>query len=56
MITIFDHYVGNVMSRIKCKVDTVIHVRKSHPREGKNVVFIDKWTLYGGYFIEFIPF
>ena len=30
---------------------TVKPVNKSHPRERQNIVFIDKWSLFGGNFV-----
>ena len=32
---------------------TVKPVNKGHPREEKNMVFINKWSLFGGYFVLF---
>ena len=32
---------------------TVKPVHKGHPREKQNMVFIDKWSLFGGYFVLF---
>ena len=32
---------------------TVKPVNKGHPREKQNMVFIDKWSLFGGYFVLF---
>ena len=31
---------------------TVKPLKKGHPREGKTLTFIDKWSLYGGFFRE----
>ena len=28
-------------------------MNKGHPREKQNMVFIDKWSLFGGYFVLF---
>ena len=28
-------------------------MNKGHPRERQNMVFIDKWSLFGGYFFYF---
>ena len=35
------------------KVDTVKPVNKGHQRERQDTVFIDKWSLFGGYFVLF---
>ena len=32
---------------------TVKLVNKGHPRERQHMVFIDKWSLFGGYFVLF---
>ena len=32
---------------------TVKPVNKGHPREKQNMFFIDKWSLFGGYFVSF---
>ena len=32
---------------------TVKPVNKSHPREKQDMVFIDKWSLFGGNFVLF---
>ena len=34
-------------------VGTVKPVDKGHPRERQNMVFIDKWSLFEGYFLLF---
>ena len=33
--------------------NTVEPVNKGHPRERQNMVFIDKWSLFGGFFVIF---
>ena len=32
---------------------TVKPVNKGHPRERQDMVFIDKWSLFGGFFVLF---
>ena len=34
-------------------VGTVKPVNKGHPRERQNMVFIDKWSVFGDYFVLF---
>ena len=33
---------------------TIKPANKGHPRERQNMVFKDKWSLFGGYFVLFI--
>ena len=35
------------------QVYTVKPVNKGQPRERQHMVFIDKWSLFGGYFVLF---
>ena len=37
-----------------CEFSTVKPVNKGHPREIQRMVFIDKWSLFGGYLFYFI--
>ena len=32
---------------------TVKPVNKDHPKERKKMVYIDKWSLFGGYYVLF---
>ena len=34
-------------------INTVKPVNKGHPRERHNIVFIDKWSLFEGFFVLF---
>ena len=38
------------VTKTKHEIGTVKPVNKSHPRGRQNMVFTDKWPLFGGYF------
>ena len=41
----------NITFQLQFIINTIKPLNKGHPRERQIMVFIDKWSLFGGYFV-----